>query len=268
MVPDECDIIGEGGHWVVERITIDDNGQKKSVVRKHGKPGKTNTDDNIVAFNLVSKAGLPTLNRYVKVNDLEIEAEDLNADTSKGYFVSPNTIRSCQNYGDLFIKFIKSENLSQLEIEYYEELDFHSILKMILEKGIENADIKEIFDRLRERKITVGAEGKVYNNKILYISNLESFWISSKEDLKKASLNKIDLYTDAFFFRVNPLNSEIEYKIADFDCIRDLSRFPDCFDDLMNGNVDNFKTALYEYIQFFIIEEKQDEYIKLIKDFK
>lgn len=101
MIPKECNIIGKGGHWVVERILVNDNGQKISVVRKHGKPGKA--DDNIAAFNLVSKAGLPTLNRYVKVNDMEIEAEDLNADTSKGYFVSPNTIRSCQNCGELFI---------------------------------------------------------------------------------------------------------------------------------------------------------------------
>lgn len=77
MIPKECNIIGKGGHWIVERILVNDNGQKISVVRKHGKPGKA--DDNIATFNLVSKAGLPTLNRYVKVNDMEIEAEDLCA---------------------------------------------------------------------------------------------------------------------------------------------------------------------------------------------
>lgn len=266
MIPKECNIIGKGGHWVVERILVNDNGQKISVVRKHGKPGKA--DDNIAAFNLVSKAGLPTLNRYVKVNDMEIEAEDLNADTSKGYFVSPNTIRSCQNCGELFIKFIKSENLSPLEIEQCKEFDFGSILKIISEKDAEGVDVEGIFDQLREKRIVFGAEGEVYNNKIRYISNLESFWLSSKEDLKKASLNKIELYTDAFFFRVNPLNNEIEYTIADFDCIRELSRFPNCYNDLIEGNKDNLKTALLEYLQFFVIEERQEEYRTLVNSFR
>ena len=267
MIPKEYNIIGKGGHWVVERIFVNDNGQEKSVVRKHSKQGKV--DDNIVSFNLVSKAGLPTLNSYVKVNDQEIEAEDLNADTSKGYFVSPNTIRSCPNYGDLFWKFISSKDLSASEIDLCKEFDFDSICKMISEKGVENNEVKEILKQLREKKIVIGAEGEVYNNKIRCISNLESFWLSSKEDLKKASLNQIELYTDAFFFRVNPLKNEIEYTIADFDCIRDLSPFSSvCYSNLMNGNMDNFKTALLEYILFFVYNEKQEEYTKCVKDFR
>lgn len=28
MIPKECNIIGKGGHWVVERILVNDNGQK------------------------------------------------------------------------------------------------------------------------------------------------------------------------------------------------------------------------------------------------
>lgn len=266
MIPKECNIIGKGGHWVVERILINDNGQKISVVRKHGEPRKV--DDNIAAFNLVSKTGLPTLNRYMKVNNMEIEAEDLNADTSKGYFVSPNTIRSCQNCGELFIKFIESENLSPMEIEQCKEFDFDSILKMISGKGIEGVDTEEIFNQLREKKIVIGAEGEVYNNKIRCISNLESFWLSSTEDLKKASLNKIELYPDAFFFRVNPLNNEIEYKIADFDCIREVSRFPDCYNDLKKGNKNYLKIALLEYLQFCVIEERQEEYMTLVNSFR
>ena len=76
-------------------------------------------------------------------------------------------------------------------------------------------------------------------------------------------------YTDAFFFRVNPLKNEIEYTIADFDCIRDLSPFSSvCYSNLMNGNMDNFKTALLEYILFFVYNEKQEEYTKCVKDFR
>lgn len=266
MVPDELNIIGKGGHWIVERITIKENGKKSSVVRKHGKPGKV--DNNIFAFNLVTKAGLPTLNRFIKVNELVIEAEDLNADTSKGYFVSPNTVRACQTCGDLFIKYLKSEKLSQLEINQCKEFDFDTIIKKYTESGIEALETEGVLEKLREKRIIIGAEGEVYNNPLLYINNLTSFWLSSKEDMRIASLNYIELYTDAFFFRVNSLNGEIEYKIADFDCISDLSGFSGCFDDLMNSNIENFKTALCEYIQFFVIEEKQDEYIKRIKNFK
>lgn len=265
MISKECSIIGEGGHWVVVRIFVNVNGQKISVVRKHSKTGKV--DDNIAAFNLVSKAGLPTLNRYVKVNDMEIEAEDLNADTSKGYFVSPNTIRRCPNCGDLVIKLMKSENLTPLEIEQCKEFDFDSIFKIISKKGVESVDAEDLIDRLREKKIVVGAEGDVYNNKIRCISNLESFWLSSKEDLKKASLNKIELYTDAFFFRVNPLNNAIEYTIADFDCILDLSRSPNSYNDLLEINKERLRNALLEYFQFFVIKERQEEYKTLVDNF-
>ena len=74
------EIVGNGAHWNVYRITENHNGQKKCLIRKRSINGKV--DSNITTFNLVSQAGLPTPKRYVKVNDNEIEADDLNADTS------------------------------------------------------------------------------------------------------------------------------------------------------------------------------------------
>ena len=162
------EIVGNGAHWNVYRITENHNGQKKCWIRKRSINGKV--DSNITTFNLVSQAGLPTLNWYVKVNDNEIEAEDLNADTSKGYFVSPNTIRNCQNCGDVFLKYIKSESLSSLEREQCKEFDFRCIAKMILTNKSD-----EVVHQMREKKIAIGAEGEVYNNKIQCISNLKSF---------------------------------------------------------------------------------------------
>lgn len=178
MITDENNIIGGGGHWTVKRFTVNLMGKDISVVRKHGKLGKV--DDNIVAFNRVVRTGLPTLNRYVKINELEIEAEDLNADTSKGFFVSPNTVRTCQTYGDLFLRFIKQETLSEFEISCCKEADFDGIHQKYLESGIEALELEGIFDKLRERRIVIGAEGEVYNNPVAYISNLDFFWLSSK----------------------------------------------------------------------------------------
>lgn len=266
MIPKECNIIGKGGHWIVERITINENGQDISVVRKHGKPGKV--DENIAAFELISKSGLPTLKKYIKISEQEIEAEDLNADTSSGYFVSPNTVRGCPTCGDIFMKIINSDTPTQVENEQCKEFDFNGIIKRISENGVDKVVEEGIFDQLRGKKVVRGAEGEVYNNKVSYISNLNSFWLHAKDDMEKASKNNLELYPDAFFFKVNPDSGEIEYKIADFDCIRDLSHFEAIYDVLRNDNIDHLKTTLSEYVMFFVIEEKQDEYIERINDFK
>lgn len=254
------EIVGNGVNWNVYRITENHNGQKKCWIRKRSINGKV--DSNITTFNLVSQAGLPTLNWYVKVNDNEIEAEDLNADTSKGYFVSPNTIRNYPNCGDVFLKYINSESLTPLEREQCKEFDFSCISKMI-----RTNEFDKIVDQMRKKKIAIGAEGKVYNNKIQCIGNLKSFCSSSQKDLEKATSNKIALFSDAFFFRVNLLNNDIEYIIADFDCIQGLNTSTDSPANLLELNQDEFKTALLEFICFFVVKEKQEEYIALVNDF-
>lgn len=253
------EIVGNGAHWKVYRITENHNGQKKCVIKKRSINGEV--DSNITTFNLVSQAGLKTLQWYVKVNDNEIEAEDLNADTSKGYFVSPNTIRNCQNCADVFLKYIESECLSSLEPEQCKEFDFSCISEM------KANELGEIVDQMRKKKIAIGAEGEVYNNKIQYISNLECFCQTSKENLEKAASNKIALCSDAFFFRVNLPNNDIEYIIADFDCIQDLNNSTDCPANLLEANQEEFKTALLEFIYFFVVKEKQKEYIALVNNY-
>ena len=244
------EIVGNGANWNVYRITENHNGQKKCWIRKRSINGKV--DSNITTFNLVSQAGLPTLNWYVKVNDNEIEAEDLNADTSKGYFVSPNTIRNYPNCGDVFRKYINSESLTPLEREQCKEFDFSCISKMI-----RTNEFDKIVDQMRKKKIAIGAEGKVYNNKIQCISNLKSFCSSSQKDLEKATSNKIALFSDAFFFRVNLLNNDIEYIIADFDCIQGLNTSTDSPANLLELNQDEFKTALLEFIYFLSLKKNR-----------
>lgn len=244
------EIVGNGANWNVYRITENHNGQKKCWIRKRSINGKV--DSNITTFNLVSQAGLPSLNWYVKVNDNEIEAEDLNADTSKGYFVSPNTIRNYPNCGDVFLKYINSESLTPLEREQCKEFDFSCISKMI-----RTNEFDKIVDQMRKKKIAIGAEGKVYNNKIQCISNLKSFCSSSQKDLEKATSNKIALFSDAFFFRVNLLNNDIEYIIADFDCIQGLNTSTDSPANLLELNQDEFKTALLEFIYFLSLKKNR-----------
>ena len=244
------EIVGNGANWNVYRITENHNGQKKCWIRKRSINGKV--DSNITTFNLVSQAGLPTLNWYVKVNDNEIEAEDLNADTPKGYFVSPNTIRNYPNCGDVFLKYINSESLTPLEREQCKEFDFSCISKMI-----RTNEFDKIVDQMRKKKIAIGAEGKVYNNKIQCISNLKSFCSSSQKDLEKATSNKIALFSDAFFFRVNLLNNDIEYIIADFDCIQGLNTSTDSPANLLELNQDEFKTALLEFIYFLSLKKNR-----------
>lgn len=264
MIPKECNIIGKGGHWVVERIIMNDNGQRVSVIRKHGKPGKA--DENIVAFNLVSKAGLPTLSRYVRISDSVIEAEDLNADITNGYFVSPNTVRSCDDCGSLLIKVMSNKQLTETESEVFYRCGLDEIFYMIKEKGA-GALSDEIVEELRSKKVLPGAEGELYYNKVAHITNLDSFWVKAKVDMIKAADTGIELYPDAFFFRVNPNDGEIEYRIADFDCIRDVSRYKNCYTELVNANIEHIKTSFEEYVIFFVVKEKQEDYKKQIRGF-
>ena len=134
-------------------------------------------------------------------------------------------------------------------------------------KMIETNEYPEVVDQMRKKKIAIGAEGEVYNSKIKFISNLEPFCCSVRKDLENATSNKIALYSDAFFFRVNPVSGYIEYVIADFDCIFNLNTSMDYLPDVFKENQREFKTALLEFIHFFVVEEKQEEYIALLDDF-
>lgn len=100
-------------------------------------------------------------------------------------------------------------------------------------------EIKE--EMLRKTIFGRGAEAELYENKISVISNFKQFIQAARTEMCKPSKNKIELFSDAFFFRVRKTNDEIEYKIADFYCVTSPSYNTE--EELYMGNFAYFTTA-------------------------
>ncbi|MBW4971424.1 hypothetical protein KZY98_13230 [Croceibacter atlanticus] len=253
------ELIGNGGHWAVSRITTTENGISKSIVFK--KPLKNQKpDNNISNYRLIFSCNLPTLSKFSKttINGIEgIEAEDLNPKNCDGFYVSPNTIRNSENCASIIIKYLK--NSKETLPGDCKEFNVSEYIK-------HPEKIEEDIDKLIEKRILKGAEKYVYENKINTISNFNNFLIKSKADMKKASDNQIELFSDAFFFRVSQSTKGIEYKIADFDCIISHKKSKTSHQNLLNGNLSYFETALTEFIEFFVEKNHKETYITEIKN--
>lgn len=247
--------IGNGSHWDVFKITKMENGKEKFVLHKESRKGAYCVDKNVDNHSIISSCGLPTLNKFKKISELIIEAEDLNENTNDGYFVSPNTIRSCPSCANVFLKFIEGKQIEEFEAEKCKDFDFQEILNNF---SIENKD------KLKEKLIIQSiAESKLYENKVNEIVNLETFIFYAMIDMEKAAKKKIELFFDAFFFRVKSDTNEIEYKIADFDCII-YYKTNGNVEELIKGNKEYFKTALIEFITYFVASPQNDKYLKLV----
>lgn len=252
------ELIGNGAHWAVYRITTIEKKLSKFIVFKEPLKNQ-NPDKNITNFNLIFSSNLPTLLRFSKkyIDGVEgIEAEDLNPIKCDGYYVSPNTVRTSENLASLFIKCIR--NNQQIIPDDHKEIisDYMKLTEKI-------ADAR---DKLIEIKILNGAEKYVYENKISTISNFNSFLLKSKTDMKIASDNRIELFTDAFFFRVSETTKEIDYRIADFDCIISHRKTNISSLNLLKGNMNYFETALIEFIEFFMKKAHKEAYITEFKN--
>jgi len=257
--------IGEGNFWNVRRVFIVEDGIVKTHIQKISKKrSQDNISTNLKNYALVYSTGLPTLAWFTRANDETeiIETEDLNPpDKCDGYFVSPNTIRNCPSYASLYVKFLNSN----CDVEtFIKDNDVDSELEEYLKKPLLTQENIEI---MRNTLIAKGAEGKVYSTKITEIKNLSDFLIEARDEMKRAAECNIELFSDAFFFRLKESIKQIEYKIADFDCIISLQDKKTNKNKLYKRNLEYLTTSLCEYIVFFVIKDKNDEYLRIIDDF-
>lgn len=250
--------IGNGSHWDVFKITKMENGKEKFVLHKESRKGAYCVDKNVDNHSIISSCGLPTLNKFKKISELIIEAEDLNENTNDGYFVSPNTIRSCPSCANVFLKFIEGKQIEEFEAEKCKDFNFQDLLN---NSSIENTD--ELKNKLIVQSI---AESKLYENKVNEIVNLETFISDAMLDMQKAAEANIELFFDAFFFRVKSDTNEIEYKIADFDCIIH-HKTNENEEELIKGNKEYFKTALIEFIVYFVADDKKSDYTECVNSY-
>jgi hypothetical protein len=185
-----------------------------------------------------------------------IETEDLNANPDEGYFVSPNTVRSAPHCGSILIKLISKEKVTDQELELCKDFDLDILIK----------DPSKIHQEkmYKIKLIDSRAERFVCKHKIEKIANFEEFVKEMLNDLMSASKFNLSLFVDAFFFRVNPDTNIMDYKIADFDGILCIKDSDTTTQELFAANKDHFDTALREFILYFVAEQKQDHYIKMM----
>ena len=235
-----------------------ENGKEKSVLHKESRKGAYHVDKNVKNHAIISSCGLPTLSKFRKINELTIEVEDLNQNSKDGYFVSPNTMRSCPSCATVFLKFIEGKQIEEFEAEQCKDFNF---------QDVHNDYFTENTDKLKEKLIVQSlAESKLYENNVSEIANLETFISDAIRDMQKAAEANIELFFDAFFFRVKSDTHEIEYKIADFDCII-FHKANENVKDLREGNKEYLKTALIEFIAYFVADDKKSGYTECVNSY-
>jgi len=256
--------IGGGAHWNVKRITL--NGDKKNtLIQKFPKKGDSERiNKNIEKYKMVNSSGLPTLSFFQKkhINGTEyIETEDLNPVIGDGYFVSPNTVSQAPSYASELLNLLEQNQDTPSHEICLDKFDFN--------KYLSNPElIEQDIDKLRNNRILIGAEEKLYKKKIRKIRELKDFLRLSMAEMKLAAKHQLELYPDAFFFRVRNSTHEIEYKIADFDCIICHKDYTDIDNKLYNTNISYLITAMKEYIEYFVLETKKEEYYTIIKSIR
>ena len=99
------------------------------------------------------------------------------------------------------------------------------------------------------------------DNKFEKITNLELFVKDHLEFLKRVSDNHIYMAYDCYFFKVKREKiTDIDYIIADWDDIQDYDE-----DNLYVENKDAFNTAIRQFVDRFVEEEKAVQYEMAIK---
>lgn len=249
--------IGNGNHWNVFKVTLSDNQKVTSVIHKrsvqpHAAPGI------IRIYERLSRSKMKTLAFLNLYDENTLETEDLNANPDDGYFVTPNTVRSAPHCGSILIKIIDNETVTNEELELCKDFDLKDLIDD--PSKIDQDNMQKI------KLINSVAERFVYENKIDKIENFEQFVSEMLSDLMSAAKYNLSLFVDAFFFRVNPVTHMMDYKIADFDGIIHLKGSKITLQELFDANKENFEIAIQEFIIFFVAEENQDHYIKMLSD--
>ncbi|PWN58130.1 hypothetical protein [Chryseobacterium viscerum] len=249
--------IGNGNHWNVFKVTLSTNNKVRNVIHKRSIHPRA-APRIVKIYESLSQSTMKTLSFLDLYDENTLETENLNSNPDDGYFVSPNTVRSSPHCGSILMKVINKEDVTDQELEFCKDFEFDTLV----------ADSSRINnDKMREKKLIHSeAERFVYDSKINEIANFEEFTKGMLDDLMSASKSKLSLYVDAFFFRVNPVTNILDYKIADFDGIICIIDSDTTVQELFAANKDNFETALHEFIIFFVAEQNQDHYLKMLSD--
>ena len=100
-------------------------------------------------------------------------------------------------------------------------------------------------------------------HKIQELVELETFLSRLKGIVYDATLGKVGLCADAWFFGVNKhfCNQLVDCILGDFDTILQDEDNEEDFEDLFKRNMGETTTALYEFVQKFVVEDKQQKHL-------
>lgn len=130
-------------------------------------------------------------------------------------------------------------------------------------------EINRMVDALKDKQLNMTPVDKVMspyetyrlNNKLGEILNFEQFVSDIKNMLTGLSQHRVIIKYDAYFFGTERKSvSNLDYKFVDLDDITQ--------DEVDTGfydiNYAQFQDAIYSFIQNFVVDDRQDEYLAMI----
>ncbi len=227
--------IGSGDFWTVYRILFEEevlfhSMPYKQAIFKKSLESETseNINRNLANYSLVKESGLPTLNFFEKVTISGVEGI-LGEDLNS----------------DERVTFVSPSNASAA-------LTYHELPSFL---------------RPRKQMLLPEAEALLYKEKVGLIANFDQLIEKFFKDMKRTEIKKICFYKDSFFFGFTHQNSDVSYRVANFDNIET------CEDesDVCRINCGQILHSFYLFILRFVQEtplrkEYERKVIKLLRE--
>ncbi len=225
-------VLGKGNFWTTKEIEIDSpitvegKNYKNLVCKFSNKKFRYNIGKNLKKYHNIKRAGLPTL-LFLKYGVFEGE-ECLVTENLNN---RPDTLYVSPN--------TSTEKPNPIYIALSNRT--YDYIPSINEKYLSAHKIQELVE-------------------------LETFLSRLKGIVNDATLGKLGICADAWFFGVNkrPYNQLVDCIIGDFDNILQDNDDEEDFEDLFKRNMGEATSALYEFFQKFVVEGKQQKYLDKI----
>ena len=221
---DDIYLIGQGGNTKVYLLSREYNCYSSAVIKEPMGFKETRVKDTIKYYQLL------------KVNGIKTTA----------------FLDECRLNGEVAII---TENLHQTGYTY---IDANPHLEREQDKLL--AQLGEVIGIRHPQPKEPEEERKFADRKFKEVTNIINFAKSYINTLGQVSSAHIYMENDCYFFRVKDAEiTDIDYIIADWDNIYDYYE-----PDLFEKNKEEFKTALRQFLMWYVVEDKAEEYEKVI----
>ncbi|WP_300659790.1 hypothetical protein [Fluviicola sp.] len=154
-------------------------------------------------------------------------------------------------------KGVKTEDVNyQKDKIYVSHNSLYSDSKALVDK------LSRRFFETKEPRVSSEYEEFRYRNRVDEITNFDDFLHQIGKDLEFVSQQKVVIDFDAYFFGTerDSKDSAIDYKIIDFDLIRQVKNYS--VQEIYKENSLEFRRAIEGFIRYFITEANQSTYLE------